>query len=425
MQNFIFISILSFFLQNIIGYLKFRKLINPIFLFTIIHFFHNWSFSLTRYFDEFLIWRSDPSVSYDSINDVLYMNLIGGWSFFVIIIFFANTKKFHKYYKIDKSKFFLNAYYFLSFIFGLRFISQISGGFIYGENQALDSISAFDPISRILFLRIIFCVFHIILFSNKNNPQLLKILIFESVLSFLMGERKDFILIFLSTIITLFKNVKLNILSFLKYSTGISVISFIMIFIPIYRSIVYTNNIYNQISETIFILKEYGMQIIFYGLNLANSEGVQNWTYQLIENGEMKLLYGKSYLQALINTVLLRPFQGETIANWQGSYHFKNIAYPNVTNQGWDFTFTAEAIQNFGGNFYFISFVLLGFLISFFYQNRHYSDLYKILYYFSWPILAISFRTDSTSMFRIFSYIIFLYIFLYYSNRIQLIKDRG
>ena len=32
-------------------------------------------------------------------------------------------------------------------------------------------------------------------------------------------------------------------------------------------------------------------QIIFYGLNLANSEGVQNWTYQLIENGEMKLLY--------------------------------------------------------------------------------------------------------------------------------------
>ena len=167
------------------------------------------------------------------------------------------------------------------------------------------------------------------------------------------------------------------------------------------------------------------MQIVFYGLNLANSEGVQNWTYQLIENGEMKLLYGKSYLQALINTVLLRPFQGETIANWQGSYHFKNIAYPDVTNQGWDFTFTAEAIQNFGSNFYFISFVLLGFLISFFYQNRHYSDLYKILYYFSWPILAISFRTDSTSMFRIFSYVIFLYIFLYYSNRIQLIKDRG
>jgi hypothetical protein len=142
----------------------------------------------------------------------------------------------------------------------------------------------------------------------------------------------------------------------------------------------------------------------------------------LIESGEMSLLYGKSYLQAIINMIILRPFQGDSIASWQGAYHFKDIAYPEVTNQGWDFTFTAEAIQNFGPNFAFLSFILLGILVSYFYRNRNLSDYYSILYYLTWPILVISLRTDSTAMLRIFSYIIFSYIILYYTGNIKLMR---
>ncbi len=418
------ISILSFFLQNFIAYLKFKKFINPIFLFSVIHFFHNWSFSFSRYFNEITFWRADLSVSYDTMYDVLYINLLGSWAFFIAVIVFAKTKQYNKYYKIINTNKFLYGYYFLSLIFTFRFIASLGAGLEYGENQALDSMSSFDPISRILFFRVILCVIYI-LTRPFSKTQFLKILLIEVFLSTIMGERKDLVLIFLSYLIPLSINRNINILMFLRYSLASIVACSFLLFIPIYRSAgYYIDGFYEQLKETFFLINEYGAQIIFYILNLTNSEGVQNWTYQLIENGEMTLLYGKSYLQALMNMFILRPFQGNTISSWQGAYHFKDTAYPDVTNQGWDFTFTAEAIQNFGGDFAFISFVFLGLFISFLYRNRNRGDYYMVLYYFAWPILAISFRTDTTSMFRLFSYVLFVYIILYFTNNIRLITKK-
>ena len=78
-------------------------------------------------------------------------------------------------------------------------------------------------------------------------------------------------------------------------------------------------------NETLVVITDYGSYILFYILNLANSEGVQNWTYQLVENGEMSLLYGKSYLQAFINMFVLRVFQGETISSWQAVIILKTL----------------------------------------------------------------------------------------------------
>ena len=101
------------------------------------------------------------------------------------------------------------------------------------------------------------------------------------------------------------------------------------------------------------------------------------------------------------------------------AYHFKMNAYPNVTDQGWDFSFTAEAIQNFGPAFAFISFAFLGLLISYLYSTRNKGDLYQTLYFFTWPILSIAFRMDSTSMFRLYSYIIFVYLLLYLTKQIK------
>lgn len=411
MQSFLLISIVSFFIQNIIGYLKFRKLINPIFLFTIIHFFHNWSFSLSKYFDEFLIWRSDLSVSYSSINEVLLINIIGSWAFFAAIIIFANTKQFENYFKIKNSNILLNGYYFLSFVFAFKYIPQLTELSTYGQNQAFDSLSSFDPISRILFFRIIFLLVYIIV-ERVSFRSALKFLAIEAFLSILIGERKDFVLIFSSLLLMSFQNNQFISLISLKYLFYLVTVSFFLAFIPIFRSIDYVNSFSQKILEAFELFKEFGSQIFFYVINLTNSEGVQNWTYQLIESGELQLQYGRSYLHAILNTIILRPFQGETIANWQAAYHFKNTAYPGDTNQGWDFTFTAEAIQNFG-SYSFISFLILGISISMFYNNRYRNDFYKVLYFSCWPILTIAFRTDSTSMIRLFSYLLFTFLIIY------------
>ena len=49
------------------------------------------------------------------------------------------------------------------------------------------------------------------------------------------------------------------------------------------------------------------------------------------------IFYGLSYLQGFINIILLRPFQPDWLVNSQAAYCFKNIAYPYVTNHGYDF----------------------------------------------------------------------------------------
>lgn len=422
MNNLLILSIISFFFQNLVGYLKFKKIVNPISLFTIIHFFHNWSFVFSKHFNEIMFWRADPTqVSYSTMFDVLNINLIGSWAFFIVIIILAKTISYKNYSKIINQNILLKGYYFLSFIFFSRVLINLDPSAAYGGEQALDSISAFDPLQRIIFFRVIVCAMYILV-ANVNRSTILKILFVEIFLSIITFDRKDIALILCSYIIKVAINQKINFVSGFKSLIMLfSGFSFLM-FIPIYRSINYIDGLSNKLSEAFFIISTNGYQMMFYILTLANSEGVQNWTYQLVENGEMTLLYGKSYLQAFINMFILRPFQGSTIPNWQGAYHFKEVAYPGITNQGWDFTFTAEAIQNFGPNLSFISFGILGLFISYFYSMRNKGDLNKIIYFFTWPILIIGFRMDSTSVFRLYSYVIFIYLIFYFSKGIKIDK---
>ncbi len=422
MNSILILSIFSILLQNFCGYLKFKNIINPIFLFSIIHFFHNWSFSLSRYFNEIMIWNAYPDVSYSSIYEVLYINLLGGWVFFFMVIIFAKTKEHINYSKFTKTKVLLNGYYLLSLVYFLRFIINFDPNTAFGAGQALDSVSAFNPISQIIFFRIIMCVVYI--FSEKvEKKTILKIILIEIFFSLISFGRKDIIFILSSYFLKVTMNSKINIISNIKSLLTYTVGFVFLMFIPIYRSVNYVDGLYNKFNETFLIINEYGYQFYFYILNLANSEGVQNWTYQLVQNGEITLLYGKSYLQALINVFVLRPFQGSTIASWQGAYYFKSVAYPNVTYTGWDFTFTAEAIQNFGPNFAFISFGVLGLIISYFYSMRNKGDFNNILYLFTWPILIIGFRMDSTSVLRLYSYILVIYLYFYFSKKIKIAID--
>ena len=109
-----------------------------------------------------------------------------------------------------------------------------------------------------------------------------------------------------------------------------------------------------------------------------------------------------TYLQGIVNMFVLRPFQPLWLQEYQAAYYFKAVAYPTVTNHGYDFTFTAEAILNWGLNYSWISYALLALIVLRIYNAK---DMYvwKITI---WPIVLIGMRTDSTTMFRLVSYLI-------------------
>jgi len=182
------------------------------------------------------------------------------------------------------------------------------------------------------------------------------------------------------------------------------------IMIPVYRSFGPGGGFFNKLSMTLDSLKESSGQYLYYATGFVNSEGVQNWTLQLINDGSLKLLNGLSYLQGLVNTVLLRPFQPEWLLNSQASYYFKAVAYPNTTNHGHDYSFTSEAILNFGTKFGHIAYLILSIYIVFLYRAKSKILIFHRLLIF--PVLFISFRTDSTSMFRMISYIIFVQLLM-------------
>ena len=133
-------------------------------------------------------------------------------------------------------------------------------------------------------------------------------------------------------------------------------------------------------------------------------------------------LYMVYHLQGFINIILLRPFQPGRLVNSQAAYYFKNIAYPYVTNHGYDFSFTAEAILNFGIFGGFIPYIILCIYIITLYKKKSQTWVFQRI--LIWPILLISFRTDSTSMFRLLSYVYFtpiiiqlIYSFINVRNR--------
>ena len=107
--------------------------------------------------------------------------------------------------------------------------------------------------------------------------------------------------------------------------------------LPIIRSYSNIEGFVNKLSLSFNYILDTSDLIIYYATGFVNSEGVQNWTVQLIEGGQLNLLYGMSYLQALVNIIIFRPLQPEWLANSQAAYYFKEVAYPDVYNHGYDY----------------------------------------------------------------------------------------
>jgi hypothetical protein len=322
----------------------------------------------------------------------------------------GRQKSVSNYISFTKKNILKYVYFILTIIYIIYQFKTGQFSVKYGLGQALTAQKAFSPLSKLLNMRIMLISAYYIIKINKSKKEVFIPIIIELIISLMTGGRKNFIIILFSYLISNNEKIKFNYRKIFNYLFLFAFVLFLMFFISNYRKNKGSSDtFFNKVGSTLTEMNTSFSFMFFNGLNSANSEGVQNWTYQLVDNGKLELLYGKSYLQAVTNTLILRPLQGE-MANWQAAYYFKNVAYPNVTNQGWDYTFTAEAILNWGKYFAFLSYVFLAVFIAFFYNRKNSSAFYKVLYFQTWPILFICMRTDSTSLLRYYSYFIVFYL---------------
>lgn len=406
---YFFITLLI--LLNILGKAKFKKILNPIFIFSIIFLFHNVSFFMLEYYDFPVFWNAPNNLSDHTINEVFEINIWAYLSFCIIFLLFSRVQNFDDFFFLSKRhyNFIYKIYQILAIISFIHVV--LSSGGIYGAGQSLTSVGAFDPVKRIIDFRFYLAIF-LIINSNKNNK--IVFILVELILSIIGSERKSFVLVFCTYLFT--TKIKISFKNYLKNIVLLLFLAYALIFINITRSDRTNSDLYERIDYVNKTISSNSALIFSKLLTASNSEGVQNWTYQLIEDNSMELSYGKSYLQALINMAVLRVFQG-SIADWQAAYKFKYIAYPHVDNHGWDYSFTSEAIMNWGKSAY-ISYIILAFLIVKLYNRRNKNRFYNTIYHSVFPFLTIYFRTDSTSLMRAISYmILILIVYNYYSRK--------
>lgn len=412
---YVYIFIVSFCFQVYYGVKFYKSLFNPITLINIIFFLHNWSYSFLEVLHAKALEFYPYILSPGSQAFVLSANLIGLWvCFFCIIISSIVTKErksknFTYDLKIFKILYFI--FYIFSIIDGVVF-GKFQG--VYGANQALIADEAFSPLGQLLNARVIFAAITILDISKTTKKTSILILVLELVFSLLFGGRKALIIVVLSFIFS-------RITFKAKYIAPLLLIfislMFLNIYLSQYRALKNTNGTFLDKNKAIlFNLNEFNpLDLFALGIISTNSEYVQGWVYNEMQKNDH--MYGKTYIQAAVNTIVPRPFQGEMV-HWQAAYTFKQMAYRNERNMGYDFTFTAEALMNFG-NFSFISFGILGMFLGMTYKRGKDSQFWNYLYIISWPILLICFRTDSTSMFRWYSYFVLTFWFL---EKIKLIK---
>lgn len=419
MDNTILILlILSSFLQIVFVRTKYKTYNNPIVFFNIAFFLHNWSDLFVTALTEEEVGVLIPySITNQTIAKVAIFNLIAMWAFFIGVNIARTWKtKVLKPINYDFGKFY--SFYLVFAV--LQLIYSISTNKIhltYGVGQALTSSEAFSPIGTFLNARIIIGAAYII-DKNSSRKKNLVIIITELLFAILLGGRKALVMVLFAYFLP--KINKIRFADYLKILVVAPLAAFAIGFLNVLRGFIGTdmsfqNKLYlainlvatNTNAFTNFLIKQ---------LASASSEGVQCWTYSLIETGQLSLMYGKTYIQAVINMFILRPFQGP-IANWQAAYTFKSVAYPNVTNMGYDFSFMAEALLNFGTYLYWIPYLILGIFMQRIRKLGEYNNFYEVLYYITWIILFITFRTDSTSTFRYLSYFIF---FWFITNKVSL-----
>lgn len=403
--------------------LKYRSFFNPISIVITLFVLHN---GLRCFF--YALGRRDlflealPNYFY-MFNEadlivVTYINIIGLLCLCFPLIVKSNkmitnweacfSKVGNIFYAVKIEKFCVVLYLTFTVLYCLRnFELLFVDGFIYGENQSLTAQEAFGPIGVFLSLRTYFLMLLIFLNRRGTRKSLLKYILLELTLQFLTGGRKSIVLCLGAyTIFSIKDHFKVLRLSKCLRLSAIIFISFYSLTL-----ITSTRGRIELLSEPDIYIKN----LEEFQDKMATAADVSHlpcWVLDCVKERDLSKLYGKSYVQAAVNIFIPRPYQGELI-NSQAAFYFKQYAYPELRNHGYDFSFTAEAILNFGVLYSFIPFLFLGFMYRLILNRTNKNLFFQFLFLFLLISPIIYFRTDSTSFIRSISLFVFSYCFIW------------
>ena len=224
----------SYIIFNLLAYSKFRSYVNPISLFSFIHFFHNSSFYITSEFGFPVYWIAPTTLSDNFLSMVFDINTLG-YFFFCLTFLFVSKKTINikSFTGISKNRLIrLRRIYNILLISSLiYYLNNYSG--VYGSNQSLTSTDAFNPIKRFIDLRY-YIVIIITIFSNKKSDY--KYIFFELVLSLIGGGRKALVIVSVTYFLNNYLKNDFSIKSFTKlllFPIAISTSLYTLIFIDI------------------------------------------------------------------------------------------------------------------------------------------------------------------------------------------------
>ena len=135
------------------------------------------------------------------------------------------------------------------------------------------AVNAFDPIQTLIFFRVMSIMIYIIL-NEINKKTIIPILLIELLISIFAFDRKDFMFIVTTIILKQLERSNFDIYKLRNYLLYFLLVSFLLVFVPQFRVANSGSNIENLIIS-LSNLSALGKDLLFYALNLANSEGVQ------------------------------------------------------------------------------------------------------------------------------------------------------
>lgn len=293
------------------------------------------------------------------------------------------------------------------YMFGIGFI--LGGVGPRGQGQTLEGLYVSHYMTVFLLVRspLFVIAFAIrILIKDIRWKRVIAALTIEMVIAFLSGDRDQIGFLVFGMIIVYFLLAEKTIRDTVYVSIGIAGMVIMNSIITITRDLLGSG--YTTSSERLKMgLEGIGgvLKPVIEAISAISTESVQAWVANLwlAPGSSEHLMYGKTYVQGLVNMVIPRGFQGP-IVSWQAAIVFKTAAYRNITGQGYDFTSSGEAVINFGmwGALMFIFVgISVGYIGYRYYRTR--SIGYAITSVILLLFLTRSVRNDSTAFFRMLS----------------------
>lgn len=382
----------------LIGWIKYKSFFNLLTWLVVIFSLHNLVYFWLSNNDVPISWIAPTNLSDNLFVDVHFRNII---NLLVLSVVVLSVHKERNIVLILPNMNVIRLIYIFMVLPSILYY-LVYENFEYGSGQSLDSSGSFSPLKRIIDLRY-FILIYLIIGSHKVSKGLIVLILIELGLSFISGARKPLALVLGSIIyMQVFnKMVSMKRLAITFFSITLS--AWYLLFINVTRGL--RGDFQSKLSHFSEVLNDFGYLVLSKLAISMSSEGVQVWSAQLIDSGALKMTWGLTFLHAILNTIILRPFQG-SFSNYQAAYLFKSVAYPGVDNQGWDYTFAAEAFLNFG-DLGFIFYGLFFYVLSKGLRSR--KALIKLISTFMLIGIIVYFRTDMTSFLRAVSYMVVIY----------------